>query len=293
MSAVAVAPVTPVGELTTRGQRFRSAMSQLFHQPSFVVGFVIIVFWVLDAILWKYFVPQDPQALNSFTTLKPPSMAHWFGTDWLGRDTFSRVLAGSTSILEIAPIATLLGVVGGTILGLFTGYFGGLVDTLVMRLVDAFLSFPLMIIAVLVLSLTGSSEITVILLIGIVFTPVVSRTVRSVVLVERGKEYVASAKLRGESGFYIMFSEILPNITSTIIVEATVRVGYAIFTAATLSFLTLGVQPPSPDWGLAISEARGYTEISPWLVLFPALALGSLVVAINLIVESVQETLNS
>lgn len=293
MSVNVAAPAVPVGELTSRAQRFRATMGQLFRQPAFVVGFVIITFWVIDAIFWKYFVPQDPQALNSYFTLKPPSAAHWFGTDWLGRDMFSRVLAGSTSILEIAPIATLLGIVGGTILGLFTGYYGGLVDTLVMRLVDAFLAFPLMIIAVLVLSLMGSTELTVIMLIGIVFTPVVGRTVRSVVLVERGKEYVASAKLRGEGGFYIMFAEILPNITSAIIVEATVRVGYAIFTAATLSFLTLGVQAPSPDWGLTISEARVYIAISPWVVLFPALALGSLVVAINLIVESVQKTLNS
>lgn len=293
MSTVSVASITPVGELTSRWQRFRNTMGQLFRQPSFDVGFVIVVFWVIDAMFWRYFVPQNPQALNPFLTLKPPSMAHWFGTDWLGRDIFSRVLAGSTSILETAPIATLLGIVGGTVLGLFTGYYGGLFDTLVMRLVDAFLAFPLIIIAVLVLSLMGSSQVTVILLIGIVFTPVVSRTVRSVVLVERSKEYVASAKLRGEGSFYILFCEILPNITSTIIVEATIRVGYAIFTAATLSFLTLGVQPPSPDWGLTISEARVYIEISPWVVLFPVVALGSLVVAINLIVESVQKTLNS
>ena len=162
-----------------------------------------------------------------------------------------------------------------------------------MRVVDAFLAFPLIIIAVLVLSLIGTSEFTVVLLIGIIFTPVISRTIRSVVLVEREKEYVASAKLRGERSLYIMFAEILPNITSTIIVEATIRVGYAIFTAATLSFLTLGAQPPSPDWGLTITQGRLYIQMAPWVVLFPAIALATLVVGINLIVEAIQKELNA
>ncbi|MBW4079766.1 MAG: ABC transporter permease [Acidobacteria bacterium] len=279
--------------LQSRGDRVRLVFRQLFRSPAFDVGFIILAFWVVDAIFWKLIVPQDPQALHSYMILKGPSVAHWFGTDWLGRDVLSRVLAGSTSVLEIAPLATALGIAGGTAVGLITGYYGGAVDSLVMRIVDAFLAFPLIIIAVLVLSLLGSSEITVILLIGIVFTPVVSRTVRSVVLIERDKEYVASARLRGERGAYIMVAEILPNITPAIIVEATVRVGYAIFTAATLSFLSLGIQPPSPDWGLTISEGRLYLQFAPWVVLFPAIALATLVISINLIVDSVQKVLES
>jgi peptide/nickel transport system permease protein len=205
------------------------------------------------------------------------------------RDVFSRTLAGSTSVLEIAPLATLIGVAGGTAVGLVTGYYKGTVDALTMRLVDAFLAFPLVIIAVLVLSLLGTSELTVILLIGLIFTPVVSRTVRSVVLVERDKEYVAAARLRGERGLYIMVAEILPNVTTPIIVESTVRLGYAIFTAATLSFLSLGIQQPSPDWGLTISLGRQYLQIAPWIVLFPALALATLVVAVNLVADSIQQ----
>lgn len=276
-----------------RRSRLTAIARRLLRSPTFDVGMVIVLFWMFDAIFWKYITPHNPQALDPYLTLKGPSGVHWFGTDWLGRDVFSRVLAGSTTVLEIAPLATILGVVGGTIVGLITGYYGGAMDTLVMRVVDAFLAFPLVIIAVLVLSLLGSSEVTIILLIGIVFTPVVSRTVRSVVLVERNREYVAAARLRGERGPYIMVAEILPNITSAIIVETTVRVGYAIFTAATLSFLGLGLQPPAPDWGLAIAEGRTYLEFAPWVVLFPALALATLVVGINLLVDSISKVVQS
>ncbi len=277
--------------LDSRRARARATFGQLLRSASFDVGAVIVVFWIVDAIFWHALVPQDPQALNPLAALQGPTAAHWFGTDWLGRDVFSRTLAGSTSVLEIAPLATLLGIAGGTVVGLVTGYYGGAVDALVMRLVDAFLAFPLVIIAVLVLSLLGTSEITVIVLIGVIFTPVVSRTVRSVVLVERDKEYVASARLRGEGDWYIMTAEILPNVTTPIIVESTVRLGYAIFTAATLSFLSLGIQQPSPDWGLTISLGRQYLQIAPWIVLFPAVALATLVVAVNLVADSIQQVM--
>ncbi len=282
---------TRAARLDSRRARARAVLGQLMRSVSFDVGALIVVFWIVDAIFWHIMVAQDPQSLNPLIALQGPTAAHWFGTDWLGRDVFSRTLAGATSVLEIAPLATVFGIAGGTIVGLVTGYYGGAVDALVMRLVDAFLAFPLVIIAVLVLSLLGTSEITVIVLIGVIFTPVVSRTVRSVVLVERDKEYVASARLRGEGDWYIMTAEILPNVTTPIIVESTVRLGYAIFTAATLSFLSLGIQQPSPDWGLTISLGRQYLQIAPWIVLFPAVALATLVVAVNLVADAVQQVL--
>ena len=282
---------TRAARLDSRRARARAVLGQLMRSVSFDVGALIVVFWIVDAIFWHVMVAQDPQSLNPLIALQGPTAAHWFGTDWLGRDVFSRTLAGASSVLEIAPLATVFGIAGGTIVGLVTGYYGGAVDALVMRLVDAFLAFPLVIIAVLVLSLLGTSEITVIVLIGVIFTPVVSRTVRSVVLVERDKEYVASARLRGEGDWYIMTAEILPNVTTPIIVESTVRLGYAIFTAATLSFLSLGIQQPSPDWGLTISLGRQYLQIAPWIVLFPAVALATLVVAVNLVADAVQQVL--
>ena len=230
-------------------------------------------------------MPYGHQALDPTARLAPPSAEHWFGTDNLGRDVFSRVLAGATSVLTVAPLGTALGMLGGIAVGLVTGYYRGRVDDVIMRVVDALLAFPLIIIAVLVLSVLGPSKVNVILVIGVVFTPIVARTVRSAVLSEREREYVAAARLRGESGLYIMVSEILPNILSPIAVEATIRLGYAIFTSATLSFLSLGIQEPSPDWGLTISIGRVYLQAAPWMVLFPALALATLVVAVNLVAD--------
>jgi peptide/nickel transport system permease protein len=197
------------------------------------------------------------------------------------------VLAGARDILIVAPLATLLGIVGGTIIGLVTGYFRGLVDDVVSRIVDAVLSLPLIVIAVTVLVALGHSTLTVIVVIGLVFAPIVSRTVRAAVLAERQLDYVSASRLQGERAPYVMFVEILPNVIGPIVVEATVRLGYAIFAVAGLTFLGFGVQPPSPDWALQIAD--NYTLLGAgtywWTVLFPALAIISLVVAVNLVAD--------
>jgi peptide/nickel transport system permease protein len=257
-----------------------------------MVGAVILLFWILDAIFWSHFVPHDPYAVDS-VPLHGPSPSNWFGTDDLGRDVFSRVMAGASSVLLIAPAATGLGLVGGITLGLVTGYYRGIVDDVIMRLVDALLAFPLIIIALLVLSLLGHSVVNDILVIGIVFTPLIARTVRAAVLSEREQEYVASAKLLGEPGFVVMFREILPNVLGPIAVEGTVRLGYAIFAIATLSYLNLGIGQPSPDWGLTISLGRNFLQVAPWIVLFPALALATLVVSINLLADGLKAVLEA
>jgi peptide/nickel transport system permease protein len=269
----------------------RELLLALLQSKTFVVGAAIVAFWTLDALFWPFIVPQDPEALIPEVTLRAPSLAHWFGTDDLGRDVFSRTLAGAASTLTVAPAATALGVIGGILVGLFTGYYRGIADEIVMRIVDSLLAFPLIIIAVLVMSILGPSVVNVILVIGIVFTPIVARTVRSAVLIEREREYVAAAKLLGNSGLYIMFAEILPNITGPIAVEVTIRLGYAIFTSATLSFLALGIQQPSPDWGLTISIGRAYLQIAPWEVLFPAAALATLIVGVNLVADGLRQVL--
>lgn len=271
-----------------RRDRRRDFLRALLRSKTFLVGAGILLFWILDALLWRLIVPYDPQALDPTQTLAGPSPAHWLGTDELGRDVLSRLLAGASTVLLIAPPATALGLLGGVPLGLAAGYYRGIVDDVVMRGVDALLAFPLIIIAVLVLSVAGSSVVNVIVVIGIIFTPLVARTVRSAVLSEREREYVAAAKLRGERGLTIMVAEILPNITGPIAVEATIRFGYAIFTSATLSFLTLGVQQPSPDWGLTISLGRPYLQVAAWIVLAPAFALATLVVAVNLLSDGLK-----
>jgi peptide/nickel transport system permease protein len=262
--------------------------------PTFVVGAIIILFWVFCAIFGAYVVPVDPYADSLLETLQPPSADHWFGTDQIGRDVFSRVIVGSRDILTIAPIATLLGTLSGTALGLVTGYFQGFVDDALSRIIEAVLALPLVIVALLALVALGTSNLSVIMVIGFAFAPVVARTVRSAVLSERGLDYVAAARLRGESALYIMFVEILPNILAPISVEATVRLGYAIFTVATLSFIGFGIQPPSADWGLGIAE--NYALIGGgfwWTVLFDGLAIVSLVVGVNLVADGIKEVLDA
>ncbi len=287
--ASAMPPAGPLAARLSRRERYAELARALMRSKTFVVGALILLFWILDAMLWRVLATDDPSAVDPTATLRGPSGAHFFGTDDLGRDVFSRVLAGAESVLTVAPAATALGIFGGVAVGLLTGYYRGLVDNVVMRVIDAALAFPLIIIAVLVLAVLGRSTLNVVLVIGIVFTPLVSRTVRSAVLVEREREYVAAAKLRGESGLYIMVAEILPNITAPIAVEATIRLGYAIFTSATLSFLGLGLRPPSPDWGLAVASGRAFLQIAPWIVLFPALALATLVIAVNLVADGLKQ----
>lgn len=283
-------PVQPERRVAqTRAQRAKELARALLRSKTFVAGALILLFWIVDAIFWRAFVPHDPQALNPLQTLSGPSGNHWFGTDNLGRDVFSRVLAGASSILIVAPLATALGVLGGTVVGLVTGYYRGLVDDAISRVVEALLAFPLIVIAVLALSALGRSTLNVILVIGIIFTPIVSRTVRAAVLSERDREYVAAAKLLGESGPHIMVTEILPNVAAPIAVEATIRLGYAIFASATLAFLGLGIGQPSPDWGLSIALSRQYLQIAPWTVLFPAAALATLVVAVNLVADGLTQ----
>ena len=290
MSAVAI----PAPGSEARTAR-RETLGQLVRSPTFLAGAVMVGFWVVCALFGSTITPHDPQD-QSFTPLLRPGGGHLFGTDALGRDVLSRVLAGASDILKVAPLATLLGIAGGTVIGLVSGYFRGLVDDSVSRIVDAWLALPAVVIAVTALVALGSSTRTLTIVIGVVFMPIVSRTVRAAVLSERQLEYVQAARLRGERAPYVMFAEILPNVMGPIVVEATVRLGYAIFAVAGLTFLGFGVQPPSPDWALQISD--GYTLLNDtahqgnyWIVLFPGLAVASLVVGVNLIADGISRVL--
>ncbi|MBD0290901.1 MAG: ABC transporter permease [Thermoleophilia bacterium] len=262
----------------------------MLRSKTFVAGALVLGFWVFCAIFGHAVAPKDPFASDPLNSLRAPSGEHWFGTDRLGRDVFSRVLAGSRDILVVAPLATLLGTALGTVLGLVTGYFRGLVDDVIMRLVDAVLAIPLVIMGLLVLVAVGPSKTAVIVTIGIVFAPIIARTVRAAVLAEGQLEYVQAARLRNERAPYIMFAEILPNVLAPIVVEFTVRLGYAIFVIATLSFLGLGIPPPAPDWGLQIFEHYGLISGGFWWpVLFPSLAIASLVVGVNLLADGLTQ----
>jgi peptide/nickel transport system permease protein len=271
------------------GRIRRENVRQLVHSKIFLAGALVLTFWVVCAIAGGAFRPYNPVAGNLAQFNAPPSAAHWFGTDSLGRDVLSRVIMGARDILVIAPLATLLGTVVGTALGLVQGYYRGAVDNVIGRVVDAVLALPDVIIAFLFVVALGPSTITLIVIIGFVFSLIIARTVRTATLQERQLEYVAAARLRNESAARIMFAEILPNVLGPVLVEFTVRLGYAIFAIATLSFLGFGILPPTPDWGADIAASYGYLSAGYWWeTLFPALAIASLVAAVNLIADSVE-----
>ena len=284
-------PVPPAAPARSEARTARTErLRLLLRSPTILIGTVVIAFWIFCALFPGLVCPYNPIFDNQFPTSEPPTWGHVLGTDTNGRDILSRVLAGSRNILLIAPAATLLGTVLGTMLGLVTGYLRGVVDDVTSRLVDAVLSLPLIVTAILIVTAVGNtSRWVVVLIIGFIFTPVVSRTVRAAVLSEAELDYVQAARLRGERAPYTMFSEILPNVFSPVVVEFTVRLGYAIFAVASLTFIGFGVQPPSPDWAAQINQY--WTLIDPywWMTLFPALAIASLVVAVNLVADGIRE----
>jgi peptide/nickel transport system permease protein len=262
----------------------------LVHSKSFIAGAIIVGFWVVCAIFGRVLVLQDPFASSPINGLQAPSVDNWFGTDRLGRDVFSRVIVGSRDIIIVSFAATVLGTVLGTALGLVTGYFRGVVDDVLGRIIEAFLALPVVLVGILALVSLGPSNLTIIVVVGLVFTPIIARTVRAAVLSERELEYVAAARLRNEGTPYILFAEILPNVMGPVLVEFTVRLGYAIFVVATLSFLGVGVQPPAPDWGLQVLDHYGLISGGYWWpVLFPAAAIATLVIGVNLMADGLTQ----
>ncbi len=270
-----------------RRQVRRENWRLLRRQPGFIIGMLIVAAWVICAVFGTWLVPHDPLNFRAGNNL-PPSSEFPFGTDKGGRDVLSRVIAGARDVLKIAPLAAVLGVIGGVVLGMMMGYLRGWFDTIASRIVESFLALPVILLGLLAVTTLGNSNWVVIGVVATLFTPVVARTVRSAVLAERDLDYVTSARLRGESSGFVMFREILPNISGPIVVELTVRIGYAVFTVATLSFLGAGPPPPSPDWGAQVSD--NFQSINSgfwWSTFFPAMAIASLVIAVNLIADSV------
>ena len=294
MTDIAAPPPGAVAVAHTRMSASAAPWRLLLRRPTFLVGIFILLFWVVCAIFGFSIAPHSPYAQQLLAVNHGPSGEHWFGTDQIGRDVLSRVIVGARYILIVCPLATLLGTVLGTMFGLIMGYLGGTVDAVIGRVIEAVLALPVVIVAFLFIVALGPSPLTLILVIGFIFTPLIARTVRSAVQVESQLDYLSSARLLGEKPWYIMFTEVLPNVTPAILVEFTVRLGYSIFAVASLSFLGFGIQPPTPDWGSDIS--KNYVTLGAgywWMTLFPALAIASLVVAINLITDSIEQVLAS
>jgi peptide/nickel transport system permease protein len=257
-----------------------------------VLGVSIVLAWVIVAVLSTHLSPFDPAFQNPIIRFQAPGSVHWLGTDQFGRDTFSRMLAGAAPVLEVAPLATGLALIVGTAVGLSAATYGRWVDELIMRILDAALVFPAIIASILFVAMLGRSVTVLVLVIGISFVPIVARSVRAATLVERRKAYAEAAVLRSEPGWSLMVRELLPNVSRTVLVEATSRLGDAIFAAATLSFLGLGQPPGSPDWGASVSDNRAWLQNAPWTVLAPALAIASLVIGVALIADDLRARLD-
>ena len=268
----------------------RELRSQLLRSKTFIAGWVILTFWIVCVVFPGAIATDDPTKQDPLSKwVRPFHEGHLFGTDRFGRDVFSRAIHGAREILIIAPAATVLGTVIGVILGLSMGYLRGVVDDVLSRIIEALISLPVILVALLALTSLSAGRLTIIAVIGFLFAPLVGRTVRAAVLAEGDLDYVRAAELRGENSLYVMFVEILPNVVGPIIVEFTVRLGYAVFTMAGLSFIGFGSQPGSPDWGRTIFDER-ISLLSDvwWPSMVPALALASLVVAINLVADAIE-----
>lgn len=282
----AIAPVSNTAKSVRRELR-----RELFRSKTFLIGSVIALFWVFCAIAPSWIATHDPNLQDPTKKWIHPffNEGYWTGTDRFGRDVFSRAIYGAREIMIVAPAAVVIGTVIGVVLGLSMGYFRGALDDTVSRVIEALMSLPVILVALLALTALSGGRLTITLLIGFLFGPIIARTIRAAVLTERNLDYVRAAELRGERSWYVMFVEILPNVFGPIVVEFTVRLGYAVFTMAGLAFIGFGTQPGSPDWGRTIFEERASLLSDVWWPsVVPAVALASLVVAINLIADAIQ-----
>ncbi|MCL0029094.1 ABC transporter permease [Dehalococcoidia bacterium] len=253
------------------------------------IGLPIVLLHFILAIFGPWLAPYSPTEINVQDQLAAPSFQHWLGTDNYGRDILSRVMSGAGSVITVSVAGSLLGIGLGTAIGMSSGYKGGRADEVVMRVMDGLMSFPSLLLALLVLTTLGASHLNIVLTIGVVFMPPVARVLRSATLSLKELEFVQSARLRGESAWYIVFRELLPNTIPVLAVEVSVRLSYAVLLVSSLGFLGLGVQPPSPDWGRMISESRRFIVAAPWVALVPAVAVASLIVGVNLLADGIRQ----
>jgi len=276
-------------ERRTLWRRIQDWLAPILASKVALVGLGIVGFWVLVAIFAPLVSSYGPLTQDRYAMNEGPSTRHVLGTDHLGRDLWARVVYGARTILILAPLSVFCSLVVGATLGLIGGYFGGWIDELVMRILDAIMAFPAVLLYLIIIVALGPSALNVVIAITVAGAPGIARLVRSLTLDIRTREYIAAAELRGEKPLYIMFVEILPNARGPIIVDAMLRVGYAVFAIGTLGFLGLGLPPPSPDWGSMVAKGRQYIFINTWAVLWPAVAISSLVIGLNLFADGLRE----
>ncbi len=288
MTAITMDMNTPAARPASR---WRQVWSNLRRSPSGMIGLSVLLLHLLTALLAPWLAPHDWTLQNGYQMLQPPSETYWFGTDHMGRDLLSRTMMGGREAITVTLLGTLLAVGWGGLVGMTLGFVGGRVDAWLMRVIDALLAIPWLLFLLLVIALVGQQTWTLVLTLGFFFGIAVVRVVRGATLEYVPRDFVLAARTRGESRLTIVVRELLPNVLDALLVEAAMRWAWMLLAFSSLSFLGFGVVPPTPDWGLMIADSRGMISIAPWAVIFPALALSTLITSINLTADALAKAI--
>lgn len=272
--------------------RQQTALTRLLRNRLAVSGGAILVAMLALALLAPYLAPSDPATMNPQHLLEGPSAAHWLGTDEFGRDMLSRIMWGARITLAVSVFSVALALLAGSALGVLSGYFGGLLDGSVSRLLEVIFAFPTILLALGIVGLLGPSVRNLVVAIGVVYTPVFARLARGSVLAVKGREYVEAARTLGAAHPRILVRHILPNITAPLIVQASLSLSLAVLIEASLSFLGLGPPPPTPSWGSMVNSGQKMMELSPGLAIFPGLAIMLVVLALNVLGDGLRDALD-
>jgi peptide/nickel transport system permease protein len=267
-------------------------LKRLLRTPQGAIGLLIVLLALVIVLFGPSLAPHDPESLAPLARYKPSSLNYLMGTDQYGRDILSRLLIGGRATISMAVLATVAGTLVGALIGTTSAFLGGRADEVIMRTVDAVMSIPSLLFALLVVNLLGSSTANALIAVAIAFAPSMARVTRSVALSVRKQDYISAAIARGERSSYIILREMLPNVVAPIIVEMTIRISFAVMLFATLSFLGLGAQPPAAEWGLMVSEARQYMHLSAGILIWPSLAIAIVAVGFNLLGDGLRDALN-
>ncbi|NNG19195.1 ABC transporter permease [Naumannella sp. ID2617S] len=262
------------------------------RNPVVVACLVVLLALVVGALAGSHLTPYGPNQTDIPAALQGPSAAHWFGTDELGRDVLTRVVASCGATLQVSLLSVAISVLIGVPLGLFAGYLRGAVDSAIMRLVDVMFAFPVMLLAIAIVAVLGPGLNTAIVAIGVVYTPIFARVTRGSVLQIREEPFIRAQQALGAGNLRILARHVLPNVSAPIIVQTSLSFAFAILSEAALSFLGLGVQPPEPSWGRMLFDAKGFFNIAPWLAVFPGAAIFVTVLAFNLLGDSLRDALD-
>lgn len=284
--------VTGSIEVDSYSKRFRSFGRKVLSNKNAVIGIVILVPMLLLSAFAPWITPHDPLETNAADRFEGPTAEHPFGTDNVGRDILSRVMMGGRSTLFLGLGSISLALVLGVPVGLSAGYLGGKTDEVLMRIMDVLMSIPSLLLALVIVSMLSANIENTIAAIGVVYAPRIARVVRGSTLSMKNEAFIQAAEARGESNVYIMYNEILPNIVSPIIVEGSIRIGFAIIIGTSLSFLGLGAQPPQADWGYMIAQSRDFIYNNVWFMFFPSLFLSLTILGFNLLGDGLRDTLD-